>query len=111
MSQSSHPSRLDPESAGELAIDVEKGLEEPKRYRVLLHNDHYTTMEFVVEILRTVFHRTESDSVRIMYHVHKNGMGVAGIYTHEIAETKVYKVHELGKQRGFPLRCTVEPES
>jgi ATP-dependent Clp protease adaptor protein ClpS len=78
-------------------------------YKVLLHNDNYTSMEFVVLILEQVFHRSESEAQRIMMEVHRGGVGVAGIYTKEIAETKVAVVQTLARQHEFPLRCTVEP--
>lgn len=83
-------------------------LKRPKLYKVLLHNDDYTTMEFVVFILMTVFHRSETDAVQIMLHVHKNGLGVAGVYTYEIAETRVAHVEALARQHEFPLRCSFE---
>jgi ATP-dependent Clp protease adaptor protein ClpS len=82
----------------------------PPLYRVLLHNDDYTTREFVVEVLKTVFHRAESEAVQIMLHVHHNGVGVAGVYTYEVAETKVRTVETLAKQREYPLMLSIEPE-
>jgi ATP-dependent Clp protease adaptor protein ClpS len=89
---------------------TEHQLKRPRLYKVLLHNDHYTTMEFVVAILIEVFHKSESDATTIMLHVHKNGVGVAGVYTREIAETKVSKVLALAKEAEYPLMCTCEPE-
>jgi ATP-dependent Clp protease adaptor protein ClpS len=77
---------------------------------VLLHNDDYTTMEFVVMILVTVFHRSESDAVQTMMNVHQQGSGVAGVYTYEVAEAKVAKVGRMARESQFPLRCTMEPE-
>ncbi len=82
----------------------------PRLYRVLLHNDDYTTREFVVFVLGTVFHRSEPDSVRIMLHVHHNGVGVAGVYTREIAETKIQTVEQMAREQEFPLRLSMEPE-
>ena len=79
-------------------------------FRVLLHNDDYTTREFVVEILRKIFHRSESDAVQIMMHVHNNGVGVAGVYTYEVAETKLRTVEHLAREYEFPLRLSIEPE-
>jgi ATP-dependent Clp protease adaptor protein ClpS len=79
-------------------------------YRVLLHNDDFTTREFVVEILCNVFHKNEQDAVRIMLHVHNNGVGLAGVYTYEIAEMKVRTVEGLARRQEFPLRLTIEPE-
>ena len=85
-------------------------LQEPPRYRVLLHNDDYTTMDFVVMVLQTVFHKNTEEATRIMLNVHHQGIGIAGIYTREIAETKVAIVHQMAKQHQFPLRCSLEKE-
>ncbi len=85
-------------------------LAKPKLYKVLFHNDNYTTMEFVVAVLREVFHKSESDAFAIMMNVHKNGLGVAGVYTYEVAETKVTQTHELAKKHEYPLKLTLEPE-
>jgi len=79
-------------------------------FKVLLHNDHYTTREFVVDVLRTVFHKSESDAVQIMMHVHLNGVGLAGIYPFEVAETKMKTVEALAREFEFPLRLSMEPE-
>jgi ATP-dependent Clp protease adaptor protein ClpS len=87
---------------------TERKVQKPKRYKVVLHNDDYTTMEFVVFILMSVFHRSETDAVQIMLHVHKNGLGVAGVYTREVADTKVAQVEALAREHEFPLRCTTE---
>ena len=86
--------------------DAETAL--PRLYRVLLHNDDYTTMEFVVMVLVSIFHHPEPAAVRIMLHVHQKGLGICGAYPHEIAETKVDQVHERARERGFPLRASVE---
>ncbi|WP_457575441.1 ATP-dependent Clp protease adapter ClpS [Desulfomarina sp.] len=83
-------------------------IKEPRLYKVLLHNDDYTTMEFVISILETVFHKSTPDATRIMLNVHNEGVGVAGIYTREISETKIAVVHELAKKNEFPLRCSME---
>jgi ATP-dependent Clp protease adaptor protein ClpS len=83
-------------------------LKEPPLYRVLLHNDDYTTREFVVEVLRAVFHRPEAEAVQIMLHVHHNGIGVAGVYTFEVAEMKVRQVEDLARQREYPLMLSIE---
>jgi ATP-dependent Clp protease adaptor protein ClpS len=98
--------------------DLEEGIKsesdaevtEPPMYKVLLLNDDYTTMEFVVEVLRYVFHRNIEEATRIMLNVHQNGVGVCGIYSYEIAETKVNTVDALAKENGFPLKCTMERE-
>lgn len=80
-------------------------------YKVLLHNDDYTTMEFVVMILETVFNRSSTEATRIMLNVHHRGHGVAGIYTREIGETKIAIVHAEARSRQFPLRCSLEKDS
>jgi ATP-dependent Clp protease adaptor protein ClpS len=82
----------------------------PRQYKVYLHNDDYTTMEFVVKILETVFRKKTEEAVEVMLHVHRNGTGMAGVYTAEIAETKVKVVHARARENGFPLRCSMEPE-
>lgn len=95
---------------GALATKEERKLARPRLYQVLLHNDHYTTMDFVVTVLKKVFHHDEQKAVEIMMHVHQRGVGVAGVYSYEIAETKASKVVQLARQEEFPLRCSVEPE-
>jgi ATP-dependent Clp protease adaptor protein ClpS len=81
---------------------------QPPMFTVLMHNDDYTTMEFVVEALVTVFHKSPTEANRIMLHIHFKGAGVCGAFPYEIAETKVAKVHQLARREGFPLRCSVE---
>lgn len=81
---------------------------EPPMYRVLLHNDDYTTMDFVVEILMSVFGKSFEDATMIMLKVHHSGVGVCGVYTYEIAETKVETVHHLATESGFPLKSSME---
>ena len=89
---------------------TERALKKPPLYKVLLHNDDYTTREFVVEVLKSVFHRPEPEAIRIMLLVHNSGVGVAGVYTYEVAEMKVRTVEALAKQREFPLMLSIEPE-
>jgi ATP-dependent Clp protease adaptor protein ClpS len=81
----------------------------PPMYKVLMHNDDYTTKEFVVMILRTIFRRSEGEAVVIMENVHKNGIGVAGVYTHEIAEMKIAKTTQLAQAYEYPLQLSMEP--
>ncbi len=83
-------------------------LKEPPLYKVLLHNDDYTSMEFVVSILENVFRKSTPEATKIMLDVHKKGVGVAGIYTREICETKISLVHSLARRNEFPLRCSLE---
>ncbi len=88
---------------------VERATREPGRRKVLLHNDDYTTQEFVVGILTTVFHRSPADAVRVMLEVHHQGVAVAGVYTAEIAEEKAARVQALARDQEFPLLATTEP--
>lgn len=82
----------------------------PKRFKVLLHNDDYTTMDYVVFVLQEFFHRSESEALHIMLSVHHEGAGVAGIYTRDVAETKVAQVEAHAKENQMPLRLSLEPE-
>ncbi len=102
-------SRRDLEDADHgVATESEKKLKPPPLYKVLLHNDDYTTMEFVVEVLQAVFQHSHAEATQIMLHVHRNGLGVAGVYTYEIAETKVAVVESMARRREFPLKCSME---
>jgi ATP-dependent Clp protease adaptor protein ClpS len=83
-------------------------LRRPSLYSVLIHNDDFTTMEFVVFVLQTIFGRSETDALHIMLKVHNEGVGVAGVFTYEIAEMKVAKVMALAQANEFPLLCTIE---
>jgi ATP-dependent Clp protease adaptor protein ClpS len=82
----------------------------PRRYKVIFHNDDYTTMEFVVEVLRQYFHKSETEALHIMLTVHKKGSAVAGIYPRDVAETKVAEVMRHARENGMPLMLTAEPE-
>ena len=88
--------------------DTNSGIDEPPLYKVLLLNDDYTTMAFVVEVLVTVFRKSVQQATVIMLNVHRHGVGLCGIYPHDIAETKVDTVHAMAKEKGFPLKCTME---
>jgi len=83
-------------------------VKEPPLYKVLLHNDDYTTMDFVVMVLESVFRKDTSEATRIMLNVHHQGLGVAGVYTREIGETKIAVVHDLARKNQFPLKCSLE---
>ena len=98
----------DTDRKGGVAIKERPKVAKPKMYKVLLHNDHYTTMEFVVWILRGTFRRSEAEATRIMLAIHKAGVGIAGVYSKEVAETKTNKVIELARQADYPLQCTFE---
>jgi ATP-dependent Clp protease adaptor protein ClpS len=100
--------RQDFEQDEAVVTESETRLKKPPLYKVLIHNDDYTTMEFVVFVLQKVFQHTETDAARIKLQVHIQGVGVAGVYTYEIAETKVAQVEALARAREFPLLCTVE---
>jgi ATP-dependent Clp protease adaptor protein ClpS len=80
----------------------------PKMYQVILLNDDYTTMDFVVEVLISIFHKPAADATRIMFDVHKKGRGICGVYTYDIAATRVVRVHKLALKRQFPLKCSLE---
>ena len=99
-----------PEMDDEVASETEEEVTEPPLYRVLLHNDNYTTMEFVVEVLIFVFNKSAEQAARIMLNVHHNGIGMCGIFPYDIAESKVDAVLTLARDRGFPLKCTMERE-
>lgn len=88
----------------------EKKTKKPPMFRVLFHNDDYTTREFVVYVLTAFFHHDEVNATRIMWHIHTQGVGVAGVYPFEIAETKAAKVESLARSQEYPLRVTIEPD-
>ncbi|MEJ5361326.1 MAG: ATP-dependent Clp protease adapter ClpS [Spirochaetota bacterium] len=93
---------------GDLQVKKDTKVKKPRMYKVILHNDHYTTMDFVVEVLVKVFHKNIMEATELMLQVHKNGFGICGVYTYDIAQTKANQVHTLARQREFPLKCTVE---
>lgn len=95
---------------GNEQVQTETGLDLPRQYKVLLHNDDYTPMEFVVQVLMEIFLKDEMSAMRIMLNVHNQGSGLCGRYSYEIAETKIAKVHELAAQHEYPLRATMEEE-
>lgn len=98
------------ETQGDVLTETRQKTERPRMFKVLLHNDDYTTMEFVVGILQRVFNRSMTDATQIMLSVHNQGRGVAGIFTAEVAETKIEIVHTMAQADGFPLKCSMEPE-
>ena len=98
------------EQQGDVATERKEKLERVRRFKVVLHNYDYTTMEFVVMVLMKFFHKTDTEATHIMLSVHHKGHGVAGVYTKDVAETKVAQVQDYAKEQGMPLRLTVEPE-
>jgi ATP-dependent Clp protease adaptor protein ClpS len=90
--------------------EARQRLERPRLWRVLLHNDDYTTQDFVVWVLETVFHKATAEAVEIMLSVHRSGLGLAGVYTRDVAETKLKTTRQLAEQHEFPLLVTMEPE-
>lgn len=86
------------------------GVDVPKRYKVIMHNDDYTSMEFVVDVLMSVFRKSEAEAATLMQKIHEENYAVCGVYTKEIAETKVEETIRLARAEGFPLRCTMEEE-
>jgi ATP-dependent Clp protease adaptor protein ClpS len=101
-----------PDSREDVLTDSrsEQKLQRPRLWRVLLHNDDYTTQEFVVWVLETVFHKPPAEAFTIMMSVHRSGVGLAGVYTHDVAETKMRATRDLAEEHEFPLLVTMEPE-
>ena len=95
-------------TGGAVQERVEHKNQEPRLFNVILLNDDYTTMEFVIHILETLFQKSPAEAFRIMMHVHRSGRGLAGVYTWEVAETKVEQVAKLSREAGYPLRATIE---
>lgn len=100
----------DSEGEGDLGVITRKKIKRPTKYKVILHNDDYTTMEFVVYVLKMIFGKTDDEATSIMLLVHNEGRGVCGVYTYEVAESKMKRVSLEAKENGHPLLCTIEPE-
>jgi ATP-dependent Clp protease adaptor protein ClpS len=96
--------------AGEVIERTKSAIKRPLLFKVILHNDDYTTMAFVVEILESVFFKEPAEAYRLMMKIHTEGQAVCGAYAHEIAETKVAAVHAHARKAGFPLRASLEPD-
>jgi ATP-dependent Clp protease adaptor protein ClpS len=104
------PARPDDEREGDLATATRPKTTRPDRYKVLLHNDDYTPMEFVVTVLEKIFAKSPAAATQIMLAIHRTGLGVAGVFVQEVAETKVSAVHRMAEERGYPLRAGIEKE-
>jgi ATP-dependent Clp protease adaptor protein ClpS len=104
------PRRGDPRREGEVLTQTRRKVARPPKYKVLLYNDDYTPMEFVVAILENLFKKGPTEATQIMLAIHRTGLGVAGVYVQDIAETKVAAVHAAAEQRGYPLRAGAEKE-
>ena len=102
--------RIDFELSDDVLVEDRAEVCEPRMCKVILLNDDYTTMEFVVLVLEQIFHKSPSEAQQVMLHVHQRGAGVAGVFTKEVAETKVMLVHQLAKSHKFPLKCVIELE-
>jgi ATP-dependent Clp protease adaptor protein ClpS len=102
--------RTDREREGGTALEERKKVERPTRFKVILFNDDYTRMEFVVAILEQIFNKGPAEATQVMLQIHRSGQGIAGIYVLEVAETKVAAVHRVAEDNGFPLRAGIEPE-
>jgi len=100
---------MEPRIKDKPASKKDEKLKEPEEFKVILLNDHYTTMDFVVEVLMVIFHKSIIDANRIMMDVHKKGRGVVGVYPWDIAATKTEQVHNAARANEFPLRCVLEP--
>lgn len=98
------------ENDGDVVTQKKSKVKKPRLYKVIFLNDDYTTMEFVMHVLETIFNKSPAESAAIMLHVHNRGAGVAGVYSHEVAETKVEQTLTLARSEGHPLMVTMEPE-
>lgn len=99
------------EPEGRLKVRTEPRVDEPRMYKVIIHNDHYTTMDFVVEVLVSVFQKTTAEAMQLMLDVHKKGAGLCGVFTYDVAQTKADRVHAMARERQFPLKCSCEPDA
>jgi ATP-dependent Clp protease adaptor protein ClpS len=104
------PGSRDPGRDEDVEVEERQKTAVPKRYHVMFHNDDFTTMEYVVEVLRRFFHKGETEALHIMLTVHKKGKAIAGVYPRDVAETKVVEVTRDARDRGHPLLVTAEPE-
>ncbi|MEC9073196.1 MAG: ATP-dependent Clp protease adaptor ClpS [Myxococcota bacterium] len=110
MGDEKRPQRNDPGDEGQTVLDRKVEHKRPTMYRVLLHNDDYTTMEFVIHVLQEVFRKSETEATHLMLTIHHKGLGVAGVFTRDIAETKADRVARMAEEYQMPLLCTTEPD-
>lgn len=111
MSDTKKPGKDEPgKGGGQTVLDRKPKTKKPRMFRVLLHNDDYTTMEFVVWVLQRVFHKSDTEATALMLSIHHKGYGIAGVFTKDIAETKVAQTLSLANENSMPLLCTMEPE-
>jgi ATP-dependent Clp protease adaptor protein ClpS len=108
---SERPSPTDPPNEEDLQVVERARTKRPRRYQVVLHNDDYTTMEFVVEVLMRFFRKDITQAQHIMLHVHRKGYGIVDTFPRDVAETKAEQVMDFAREHGHPLRCTAEPET
>ena len=106
----SEPNHGSPEQEGDLQLEERPKTQQPRRYNVVLHNDDYTTMEFVVHVLESFFYKNETAATQIMLHVHQKGYGIVDLFPRDVAETKATQVSDYAQENGHPLKCTAEPE-
>ena len=98
-----------PQTDGAALAETKEEVKRPPMYRVLMHNDDYTTMEFVVEVLCAIYSKPIEEAVAIMLNIHHKGIGMCGVFTHDVAETKIAQTHDRARTSGFPLMCSMEP--
>jgi len=103
-------SKNTPDFQDDTIVEIDEEITEPPMYKVLLHNDDFTTKVFVVEILMGIFNKSQEAATRLMWQIHKTGIGVCGLYPLEVAETKILQVTTLARENGFPLKSTMEAE-
>ncbi|PIE18188.1 MAG: ATP-dependent Clp protease adaptor ClpS [Proteobacteria bacterium] len=104
------PDRQTPDGGKQAVLERKPKTKRPKLYRVIVHNDDYTTMEFVVWVLQVVFHKTETEATHLMLSIHHKGKGIAGVFTRDLAETKAARAMAEAEDQGMPLQVTTEPE-
>ena len=102
--------KTNPDSDTGTAVVEKTKVSKPRMYKILMHNDDYTTMEFVVYVLERLFKKSKQEAYEVMMRIHQQGIGICGVFTFEVAESKVSKVAQLAKREGHPLKCSIEPE-